>query len=227
MNQEFENSNAENNEAAENTEVSENTENSVTDSVDETEKENYEKSEDASCEKPKKGWKRELIEWIESLGIAVIAALIIVNFVFSMVRVEGQSMEPTLQNKNFLFVFRLGYTPDNGDIVVFKPVGDPKKYYIKRVIATEGQTVNIVNGDVYVDEKLIEEDYTQGETYNNYGAEFPQTVPEDCVFVLGDNREHSRDSRDSVGVGMVKNKSIIGKALFRLFPLNHFGSLYK
>lgn len=182
--------------------------------------------EEAVPQKKLTGWKKELLEWIQSLGIAIIAALIIVNFVFSMVRVEGQSMEPTLQNKDFLFVFRLGYTPKNGDVVVFKPVGDPKKFYIKRVIATEGQSVNIINGCVYVDNELVSEDYTQGTTYNIYGAKFPQTVPENCVFVLGDNREHSRDSRDPVGVGMVDNKSIVGKALFRLLPLNNIGSIY-
>ena len=223
MNQDFENNSTENIENAEITEAAENEEIAAS----EVPEEEIIDSEENAPEKPKKGWKRELLEWIESLGIAVIAALIIVNFVFSMVKVEGKSMEPTLQNHDFLFVFRLGYTPDNGDVVVFEPVGEPKKYYIKRVIATEGQTVNIVNGDVYVDDVLLEEDYIQGTTYNNYGSEFPQTVPEDCVFVLGDNREHSRDSRDPVGVGMVKNESIAGKALFRLLPLNKFGSLYK
>ncbi len=183
---------------------------------------------DTADETPKKeSWKKELLDWIQSLGIAVIAALILVNFVFSFVRVEGQSMEPTLQTHNYLFVFRLGYTPKNGDVVVFKPVGNPKKYYIKRVIATEGQEVNIEDGRVYVDGELLSEDYTQGRTYNVYNAEFPQTVPEGSVFVLGDNRENSRDSRDPIGVGMVKNKSIAGKAMFRLLPLNEIGSIYK
>ena len=204
MNQEFENVN--------------NSEEIVSEEINEIAEETQEK-------KQLTGWKKELVEWIQSLGIAIIAALIIVNFVFSMVRVEGQSMEPTLQSKDFLFVFRLGYTPKNGDVVVFKPVGDPKKFYIKRVIATEGQTVNIINGNVYVDNELISEDYIQGRTFNVYNAKFPQTVPENCVFVLGDNREHSRDSRDPVGVGMVENKTIIGRALFRLFPFNNIGKI--
>ncbi len=110
---------------------------------------------------------------------------------------------------------------------MFKPVGNPKKYYIKRVIATEGQEVNIEDGRVYVDGELLSEDYTQGRTYNVYNAEFPQTAPEGSVFVLGDNRENSRDSRDPIGVGMVKNKTIAGKAMFRLFPFNEIGSIYK
>lgn len=178
-----------------------------------------------SSKKGKKSWKMELLEWIQSLCIAALAAILIVNFVFNMVRVDGQSMEPSLQHNDYLFVWQLGYNPDHGDIVIFNPVGDPEKYYVKRVIATEGQTVDIKNGGVYVDGELLEEDYIQGTTQNIFGAEFPQTVPEDCVFVLGDNREHSRDSRDPTGVGMVKKDTVKGRALFRLLPLKNIGTL--
>lgn len=240
MNEEFENNSGENTEetkfGGENAENIGNIE-EVEDDVEKSEdgKENEDNSIakaeaadiDGACInlKPKKGWKKELLEWVESLLIAVVAALVIVNFVFSMVRVDGQSMEPTLHHRDFLFVWRLGYNPQKGDIVVFKPVGDPQKYYIKRVVATEGQKVDIMDGNVYVDNELIEEDYIQGKTYNMLGGEFPQTVPEGCVFVLGDNREHSRDSRDPTGVGMVKKSSIVGRAMFRLFPFNAIGSL--
>lgn len=182
---------------------------------------------DSLKEKKKKGWKAELLDWIESLGVAVIAALLIVNFVCTFVRVSGESMLPTLQNNNSLFVFRLGYQPKNGDIIVFKPVGDPKKYYIKRVIATEGQEVDIKDGKVYVDGEELQEDYIQGTTYDRYGEVYPKTVPKDCVFALGDNRENSRDSRDMTGVGMIKKSSIVGKALFRIFPFDKIGGLYK
>ncbi len=177
--------------------------------------------------KTQKGWKKELLEWIESLAIAVVAALLIVNFVFTLVRVSGASMEPTLQNNNSLFVLRLGYEPKNGDIIVFKPVGDPKKHYIKRVIATEGQEVDIRDGKVYVDGEELSEPYIQGTTYDRYNTVYPKIVPEDCVFALGDNRENSRDSRDMTGVGMIKEKDIVGKAWFRLFPFNKIGGLYK
>lgn len=176
--------------------------------------------------KKKKGWKSELLDWIESLGIAIIAALLIVNFVCTFVRVSGESMEPTLQNNNSLFVFRLGYQPKNGDIIVFKPVGDPKKYYIKRVIATEGQEIDIRDGKVYVDGKELEEDYIQGVTFDRYGEVYPKIVPEDSVFAMGDNRENSSDSRNMTVVGMIKNKSIVGKALFRVFPFDKIGGLY-
>ncbi len=177
-------------------------------------------------EKPqKKGWKRELLEWIESLGVAIVVVLLLTNFVFRFVVVDGSSMEPTLHHKNQLFVFRLGYEPDNGDIIVFKPKGDPDKYYIKRIIATEGQTVDIREGDVYVDGVKLEEEYISARIAGEYQG-YPKTVPEDCVFVLGDNRNASRDSRDEFGVGMVEEKSIVGKALFRLLPLSQIGGVY-
>ena len=181
----------------------------------------------ADSEKPqKKGWKRELLEWIESLGVAVIVVLLLTNFVFRFVVVDGASMEPTLHHKNQLFVYRLGYEPDNGDIIVFKPRGEEKKFYIKRVIATEGQTVDIKGGDVYVDGVKLEEEYISARIASEYPGQYPKTVPEDCVFVLGDNRNASRDSRDEIGVGMVEEKSIVGKALFRIMPLSQFGSVY-
>lgn len=176
--------------------------------------------------KEKKGWKRELIEWIESLGIAIVVVLLLTNFVFRFVVVSGSSMEPTLHDKNRLFVYRLGYEPENGDIIVFEPRGAQNQYYVKRVIATEGQTVDIRDGDVYVDGVKLEEEYIAAKIMSDYPGQYPKTVPEDCVFVLGDNRNASRDSRDETGVGMVEEKTIVGKALFRILPLNEIGGLY-
>lgn len=218
MNENFEEMNKETKNEEENTSV-------VSENEEIVEIENEDTKE--VCDKnKKKGWKAELLDWIESLGIAVIAALLIVNFVFTFVRVSGESMEPTLQNNNSLFVFRLGYEPKNGDIIVFKPVGDPDKYYIKRVIATEGQEVDIRDGKVYVDGEELNEPYIQGITFDRYNTVYPKIVPEDCVFALGDNRENSRDSRDMTSVGMIKKKSIVGKAWFRLFPFDKIGELY-
>lgn len=176
--------------------------------------------------KEKKGWKKELLEWIESLGIAVVVALLITNFVFTMVKVDGASMEPTLHTKNQLFVFRLGYQPKNLDIVVFKPVGDQSKFYIKRIIAIEGQSVDIKDGYVYVDGVKLKESYVADVIKASYPGKYPKVVPKDCVFVMGDNRNNSRDSRDELGVGMVNKKTIVGKALFRVLPLTQIGGLY-
>lgn len=203
-------------------------ENNEEENIQETPEQNVEEVtlEELNTEK-KKGWKKELLEWIQSLGIAVIVALLIVNFVFTLVRVSGESMEPTLQNNNSLFVLRLGYEPKNGDIIVFKPVGEPKKHYIKRVIATEGQEIDIRDNKVYVDGVELSEPYIQGVTYDRYQTTYPKIVPKDCVFAMGDNRENSRDSRDMTGVGMINKKTIVGKAWFRLFPFNKIGSLYK
>ncbi len=176
--------------------------------------------------KEKKGWKRELLEWIESLGVAIIVVLLLTNFVFRFVVVDGNSMEPTLHHQNRLFVYRLGYEPDNGDIIVFKPRGDQNRYYIKRVIAVEGQTVDIKDGEVYVDGEKLHEEYISAKIMSDYPGQYPKIVPEDCVFVLGDNRNASRDSRDETGVGMVEEDSIVGKALFRVLPLSQLGGLY-
>ena len=176
--------------------------------------------------KPKKGWKKELLEWAESLVVAVVIALIITKFVFCMVKVDGASMDPTLHHKDQLFVTILGYNPKDGDIIVFTPKAETKKKYIKRVIATEGQTVDIKNGEVFVDGNKLNESYIKEMINREPSGEYPKIVPEDHVFVLGDNRNNSADSREEGRVGMVSRKSIMGKALFRVFPFNNIGNLY-
>lgn len=102
-----------------------------------------------------------------------------------------------------------------------------KVYYVKRIIATEGQTVNIEDGNVFVDGVKLDEPYIKGTTYpTDRNVEYPVTVSEGCVFVMGDNREHSTDSRVST-LGEVKKEAILGKAQIRLFPFNAMGSVYK
>ncbi len=190
-------------------------------------------------EKKKKTWQRELLEWIECLGVALLVVFLLTTFVGRTVQVSGPSMEPTLQDKDMLVVYHLGYTPSNGDIIVLNPKGDNKPY-IKRIIAIGGQTVDFKMNidpednskyfDVYVDGKVLEEDYiadyirTDPRSYTS--EEYPMTVPEGHVYVLGDNRNHSVDSRFEATVGMVNHKDIIGKAIFRFWPLNSFGLLY-
>lgn len=183
---------------------------------------------------PKLNWKKEVFEWAQALLIAVVVAVIIRNFFFTLVLVDGGSMENTLHTGDRLFVNRFGYSPERGDIVVFTPEKIPDKPFIKRVIAVEGQTVDIDfdRGIVMVDGKILDEPYIKVPTKRPGDVQFPAVVPDGHFFALGDNRGNSHDSRNSnVGSadnrdGMVRNESLMGKALFRVWPFNKIGSLY-
>ena len=199
--------------------------------------ENMEQVTATEAPAPATNWKKEVLDWTVSIAVAVVIALIIRNFVFTMVKVDGESMHPTLSDGDKLFTRIIGYSePQRGDIIIFNPSvseddRSPKKdiAYVKRVIATEGQTVEITPyGEVSVDGEILEEDYISEaiKTIAINGTEFPFTVPEDTVFVLGDNRNRSHDSR-SKDVGAVPLDNIIGKAQIRLWPLGEFGTLYK
>ena len=170
---------------------------------------------------PKKSAKKEILEWIQAIVIAFVLALVIRSFIFNVVRVDGASMEPTLQHNDRMIVWRLGYEPKQGDIVIFNPPGKPKnEYWIKRVIATEGQHVKIDydTNSVYVDGKKLDESYL-GEEMMNLGYFYSDVeVPEGCVFVLGDNRNHSSDGRV---IGPVSTDNIIGKAVLRFWPFDN------
>jgi signal peptidase I len=183
-----------------------------------------------------KNIKKEIIDWVVSIVVAVVIALTIRTFIFTMVKVDGESMHPTLAHGDTLFTQIIGYSPKQGDIVIFHPSisatdrsPNKKTAYVKRVIALEGQTVDITaDGDVVVDGKTLKEDYIADKirSFVPGGTEFPFIVPEDTIFVLGDNRNRSHDSR-SADVGAVPLKNIIGKAQIRVFPFNTMGSLYK
>ncbi len=174
-------------------------------------------------EATKKSLQREVLEWVLSIVIAVVVALIIRNFVFTVVKVEGTSMVPTLQNNDRLIVWRLGYEPKEGDIIVLHQKGEHP--FIKRIIATEGQTVdiNFRTHKVFVDGVELDEPYINQPTAETGDVTFPVTVSEDSVFVMGDNRNNSRDSRFQ-SVGMVAEEDIIGKAIWRFFPLNNIST---
>lgn len=168
-----------------------------------------------------KSFKKELLEWVQAIAIALVLAILIRSFIFTVVRVDGSSMEPTLWNNDRMIVWRLGYEPKAGDIVVFNPPGyEDNIYWIKRVIATEGQTVEIdyIENSVTVDGKKLDESYLGEEmAYMSHLEIKEMTVPEGCVFVLGDNRNHSTDSRI---VGAISTDRIIGKANLRFFPFS-------
>ena len=167
-------------------------------------------------------------EWIQSLLIALAVCVVIFLFFVRVIDVKGTSMVPTLQNADKMLVSGLFYKPKAGDIVVFKKDEySPNKALVKRVIATEGQTINIDfdNGVVYIDGEPIEEDYINDLTNRKLDFIEPQTVPEGCVFVMGDNRNMSTDSRKKE-IGMVDTRLIIGKVYMVIFPTTSFGSVY-
>lgn len=159
-----------------------------------------------------------LYEWVSSIIVAVIAVVILLTFCFRLIDVDGTSMEPTLINTDKVIVSELFYTPDNGDVIVISHGEEYDKPLVKRVIATEGQSIQIDfdNNQVYVDGNLIDEPYIQGQTIRG-DTEIPEVVPEGKVFVLGDNRPVSLDSRYHE-VGLIDVDSIIGKAQFVIIP---------
>ena len=174
--------------------------------------------EDAS-QKKEEG--RDLYEWTQALVCSVLAVVLLFTFVVRLIGVDGHSMVPTLQDGDRLLVLNALWDSDYayGDIVVLRKESFLEEPIVKRVIATEGQTVDIdfASGSVYVDGELLEEDYINEPTYVEEGTEFPLTVPEGSIFVMGDNRNHSSDSRSS-DLGTVDTRYVIGKAVFLLFP---------
>lgn len=172
-------------------------------------------------EKKQREGGRELYEWVQALVCSVLAVVILFTFVIRLIGVDGRSMVPTLQHGDRLLVLNSMLYDDYkyGDIVVLRKDTFLKDPIVKRVIATEGQTVDIdfSTGSVYVDGALLKEDYINELTFLEEGTEFPLAVPENSVFVMGDNRNHSSDSRDS-RLGTVDERYVIGKAVFLAFP---------
>lgn len=170
--------------------------------------------------------KKEVFEWVEALVFSIVIVVLIFTFLFRVVGVDGRSMEPTLYDGDRLLISNMMYRPKAFDIVVLTDQTSQNKPIIKRIIATEGQTVNIdySNGDVIVDDKILVEDYVSGPTATRGDVVFPVVVPKDKVFVLGDNRGNSLDSRYS-DIGMANISDILGRAFFRIYPFNSIGGL--
>ena len=185
-------------------------------------------SEQQEKTEKKKSSLREAVEYAESLAVVFVVMLLIFTFIARPATVDGESMMPTLQNGERLLISNLFYEPTAGDIVVLCGEADREegKNLIKRIIATEGQTIDIdfEAGEVYVDGQKLDEPYILEPTYLDEGTEFPLTVPKGEIFVMGDNRNGSRDSR-SLTVGTVKEEYIVGRVLFRFFPFDRFGKI--
>lgn len=220
-------------------ETRDNTQESKDDSIEEAANisDSEKESDENNDEKSGKNVLNDILEILESVVISVFIVLMLFTYIARPVTVEGKSMEPTLHNQDKLIMRTLFYTPKVGDIVIINNQkshtynisedevveGDGlKKRIIKRVIALGGQEVDIdfETGVVTVDGKQLEEDYIYDLTKSNARAfEYPVKVPEGYIFVMGDNRNNSTDSRDG-HVGFVKEEDVLGEAVMRFYPFD-------
>ena len=165
-----------------------------------------------------------ILEWYEALISAALVLGLIFSFFFRIIQVDGSSMVPTLVNGDKLIVWGAGYTPQRGDVVIVESYTSYGKPLVKRVIAKGGDTVSIdyATGTVAVNGEVLQEDYIAEPTYLGYDVQFPYTVPEGTVFVMGDNRNQSLDSR-STYVGCIDERDILGRVLLCFMPFTDFG----
>lgn len=174
--------------------------------------------------------RREAKEWLHSIVVALILTLIIRTYVVQAFKIPSGSMRPTLLEGDKLFVNKYLYRfekPKRGDIIVFRFPTDPKKDFIKRLVGFEGETVEIRDGKLYVNDEALEDPATFGKFYYyNHdpfgGPNEPVRVPPDMLYVLGDNSANSTDSRFW---GFVPEKNVLGKAIFRWWPPRRVGVL--
>jgi len=166
----------------------------------------------------------EVYDWVQCIVYALVACILVFVFFFRTIDVVGHSMEPTLMEGDKLIVTNLFYEPKYGDIVILRKDSFSDQPIVKRVIATEEQVVDIDfdKGIVYVDGEALDEPYIAEKTTRPIDFDGKVTVPKGCVFVMGDNRNKSTDSRDE-RISMVDKRYIIGHEIIRVFPLSEFG----
>lgn len=177
-----------------------------------------------NVENPASEFSATCFDWLESLTQALVLVVIIMAFFLRPVSVIGTSMLNTLHDADKVIVLKYGYVPKNGDVVVISPVNNLDEAIIKRVIATEGQTLSIdfTDGSVTVDGKKLDEPYIRERMWVQGDGEIPKVIPKGYSFVMGDNRNGSLDSRFKE-VGLIPNEKIIGRASFVIFPFNRMG----
>ena len=193
--------------------------------------------DDEIAENQKPNYKKELIEWLGVIASALIIVVFLFGFVFRVAVISGDSMKNTLYDADVVVISNFNYTPKQGDIVVVSRNAEntPEAMradngpIIKRVIATEEQEVDIdfETGTVYVDGVALNEPYISTPTTDPHDVQFPVTVPKGCIFVLGDNRGVSLDSRNGrIGDGgMIDTRYVLGHAVYRIFPFDRIGGL--
>ena len=177
-----------------------------------------------SISEEKKSTGEEVKDWVISIVAAFVVAMLIRTFIVELYVVDGPSMRPTLQHEERLVVNKFIYyvrNPQKGEVVIFRYPRDTSRDFIKRVIATAGDTIEIKEGFVYVNDQLLREDYILEKTH----TEYPKvTIPEGTIFVMGDNRNNSEDSRFP-DVGFVPLNLVKGKASLIFWPVEELKSL--
>lgn len=194
-----------------------------------------EHSRTPSPAQPEESLIQNLYYWLQTLVLAVVVIVLLFTFVGRISRVVGDSMYATLHNGDLLLLQSAGYAPKTGDIVVLNKTTDESiallegDAIVKRIIATEGQTVSIdyQTSTVYVDGQPLDEPYVRERMewrFGPYSGQTPFVVPEGSVFVMGDNRNYSTDSRHEM-LGTIDTRYILGRAVCILFPFSDFGLL--
>lgn len=189
---------------------------------------NEENLEEIPEEKQKK--KRSPVSYVIELAVYVALILICIfwvpEHVIQRTVVNGESMENTLYTGESLLVEKVSYhfhDPERYDIIVFYPKGkEEEEYYVKRVYGLPGETIQIIDNQIYINNEVIADEYAKNEMDDPGIAEEPITLGEDEYFVLGDNRKVSLDSRDS-DLGPIRQKNIAGRVILRIWPLKQFG----
>jgi len=171
----------------------------------------------------------DLFDIAKTIVIVVLVAFFIRYFIFQPFVVDGYSMEPNFYNNEYLLVNKLSYRlsePKRGDVIVFQAPNNPQYDYIKRIIGLPGDEITIKEGIVYLNGSFLDEKYLEADTQTNLTninkSTLKITLGEDEYFVMGDNRDHSSDSRQ---FGALSADHIIGKAWFNVYPLEYFGTI--
>jgi signal peptidase I len=170
---------------------------------------------------------RGVAEWLVSFGIAILLFFVMREFIFRTARVDGNSMAPTLEHGDMVILNRFAYvfgSPQVGDIVAFPYAGNTDDHYIKRIIAASGDIVDFRDGVFFVNDLLLEDDFSDELIFLMGDTSFPIEIEDGRFFVLGDNRNGSRDSRFT-GVGNVPAEGMIGRATVRFWPLGRLGNV--